>query len=238
MNASDAFQRLRRWTIHIVMIIAVSLVAAAPVLAGQDGALTWTEDAPTQVITPEEVQELIGVPAENVRVLWSVDYSTEQYPVVVKLRAHGTDGLPVYVFGYTDAGWSLLGSGAGPELGVTVNQDGPLSLAVTAPEKRSEPAGESITDADRGAEVIDRPEENAEASSSQNEAAEAYPSGGNIKMWLLAAALVIAGAILGVLALAVIGGGWYFKVYKPKHEDYDDDDEGMEYDDSDEESDD
>ena len=45
-------------------------------------------------------------------------------------------------------------------------------------------------------------------------------------------------ALIGALALAVIGGGWYFKVYKPKHEDYDDDDEGMEYDDSDEESDD
>lgn len=45
-------------------------------------------------------------------------------------------------------------------------------------------------------------------------------------------------ALIGVLALAVIGGGWYFKVYKPKHEDYDDDDEGMEYDDSDEERDD
>ena len=46
------------------------------------------------------------------------------------------------------------------------------------------------------------------------------------------------GVAEGALALAVIGGGWYFKVYKPKHEDYDDDDEGMEYDDSDEESDD
>ena len=34
-------------------------------------------------------------------------------------------------------------------------------------------------------------------------------------------------ALIGALALAVIGGGWYFKVYKPKHEDYDDDDEGM-----------
>ena len=45
-------------------------------------------------------------------------------------------------------------------------------------------------------------------------------------------------ALIGALALAVIVGGWYFKVYKPKHEDYDDDDEGMEYDDSDEESDD
>ena len=44
--------------------------------------------------------------------------------------------------------------------------------------------------------------------------------------------------LIGALALAVIVGGWYFKVYKPKHEDYDDDDEGMEYDDSDEESDD
>ncbi len=45
-------------------------------------------------------------------------------------------------------------------------------------------------------------------------------------------------ALIGVLALAVIVGGWYFKVYKPKHEGYEDDDEGMEYDDSDEESDD
>ena len=44
--------------------------------------------------------------------------------------------------------------------------------------------------------------------------------------------------LIGVLALAVIGGAWYFKVYKPKHEDYDDDDEGMEYDDSDDEFDD
>ena len=44
--------------------------------------------------------------------------------------------------------------------------------------------------------------------------------------------------LIGAMGLAIIGGGWYFKVYKPKHEDYDDDDEGMEYDDSDEESDD
>lgn len=45
-------------------------------------------------------------------------------------------------------------------------------------------------------------------------------------------------AIIGVLAILVVVGGWYFVVYKPKHEDYDDDDEGMEYDDSDEERDD
>ena len=45
-------------------------------------------------------------------------------------------------------------------------------------------------------------------------------------------------ALIGALALAVIGGGWYFKVYKPKHEGYDDDDEGMEYNDSEDERDD
>lgn len=45
--------------------------------------------------------------------------------------------------------------------------------------------------------------------------------------------------LIGALALVVIGGAWYFKVYKPKHEDYDDDDdEGMEYDDSEDEYDD
>ena len=45
-------------------------------------------------------------------------------------------------------------------------------------------------------------------------------------------------ALIGALALAVIGGGGYFKVYKPKHEGYDDDDEGMEYNDSEDERDD
>ena len=40
-------------------------------------------------------------------------------------------------------------------------------------------------------------------------------------------------ALIGALALVVIGGGWYFKVYKPKHEDFEDEDEGMEFDDSD-----
>ena len=44
--------------------------------------------------------------------------------------------------------------------------------------------------------------------------------------------------LIGALALAVIGGGWYFKVYKPNHEGYDDDDEGMEYNDSEDERDD
>jgi len=44
--------------------------------------------------------------------------------------------------------------------------------------------------------------------------------------------------LIGALALAVIGGGWYFKVYKPKHDNYDDDDEGMEYNDSEDERDD
>ena len=44
--------------------------------------------------------------------------------------------------------------------------------------------------------------------------------------------------ILGALALVVIGGGWYFKVYKPKHEEDDYDDEGMEFDDSEEDADD
>lgn len=42
-------------------------------------------------------------------------------------------------------------------------------------------------------------------------------------------------ALIGALALVVIGGGWYFKVYKPKHEDFEDEDEGMEFDDSDDE---
>lgn len=49
---------------------------------------------------------------------------------------------------------------------------------------------------------------------------------------------ILSYGLIGTMGLAIIGGGWYFKVYKPKHEDDDDDDEGMEYDDSDEERDD
>ena len=51
---------------------------------------------------------------------------------------------------------------------------------------------------------------------------------GSAKVYVLACAVV----------LAFIAGAYYFKVYKPKHEEDDSDDEGMEFDDSEDEADD
>ena len=45
-------------------------------------------------------------------------------------------------------------------------------------------------------------------------------------------------ALIGVAALVFIAGAYYFKVYKPRHEEGEYDDEGMEFDDSEDETDD
>ena len=45
-------------------------------------------------------------------------------------------------------------------------------------------------------------------------------------------------ALIGVAALVFVAGAYYFKVYKPRHEEGEYDDEGMEFDDSEDETDD
>ena len=73
----------------------------------------WTESAPSAEPTGEELAEATGVPAEELSVLWSLDYDTEEYPVEIVIEAPGTEGLPIYVMEYIDGGWVVIGTGTG-----------------------------------------------------------------------------------------------------------------------------
>ena len=172
-----------------IAVVCVLLMIALSVLPGfaetDERHRDWTEEEAERRITPEEAQELIEVPAERVRVLWSVEYGTEEYPVIVTFRASGTDGLPIYVFEYVGEQWILLGEGTGPELEVPVNEGGTLSLAVTLSGK------------------TDRPEDTEETRESESpkedKAAERPRNGGN--MWLFSTAGITVLAIFLALTL-------------------------------------
>ncbi len=181
---------LRIGTLFLCVLLLM-IVSVVPALAETDERhRSWTEEEAEQSITPEEVQELIAVPAERVRVLWSVEYGTEEYPVIVTLRASGTDGLPIYVFEYVGEQWILLGEGTGPELEVPVNEGGSLSLAVTLSEKTDRPE-DGTAEATAEAEETESPV--------ADKAAE-RPRNGGI-MWLMATGAITVIAIFGALTL-------------------------------------
>ncbi len=176
----------RRIGIAVVCALLMIALSVLPGFAETDERhRDWTEEEAERRITPEEAQELIEVPAERVRVLWSVEYGTEEYPVIVTFRAPGTDGLPIYAFEYVGEDWILLGEGTGPELEVPVNEGGTLSLAVTLSEK-----------SDR---AEDREETQKSERLAEEKAAKRPRNGGN--MWLLSTAGITVIAIFGALAL-------------------------------------
>ena len=134
MNSkSSSIRTARIILLAVIFLLAVSWTYLTSVgLAEQSQHSSWVETEASHTITPEEASALIGVPADDITVLWSRDYSTGQYPVIVTLHLAGLDGLPVYVFEYVDDKWALLGTQTAPVVEVQVNQDGSLS-AVTAP---------------------------------------------------------------------------------------------------------
>ena len=167
----------------LILILSASTGVSAFAESGS-GHQDWTEETASRTISPEEAEVLIETPAERVKVLWSVDYATEQYPVVVTLRAHGTDGLPIYAFEYVDGAWKLLGTGTGPEFSVPVEEGGTISLAVTVPEQRDEAENARP-------EALTHTEESA--------APAARRSGNNL--WLFATATITAASIAAALTL-------------------------------------
>lgn len=179
---------LKRFFCILSALLILILSASNGVSAfaeSSSGHQDWTEDVASRTISPEEAQELIDVPAERVKVLWSVDYATEQYPVVVTLRAHGTDGLPIYAFEYVDGVWILLGTGTGPEFSVPVEEGGTISLAVAVPEHRTEPESDA------------KP---LELSHSEESAVPKTQRRGN-NVWLFATAGITAASIAAALTL-------------------------------------
>lgn len=175
---------MRRLFQSLLLLVLIAALISPAYAEGEGEHQTWTEDAPTRTITTEETQAIIEIPAERIRVLWSVEYSTESYPVLVTLRAHGTDGLPVYAFEFVDGAWQLLGTGTGPELQVPVEAGGPISLAVAVPENGTEPESAAKP------EALAYPAE---------ETAARPQTGGNI--WLFTTLLITVAAIGGALLL-------------------------------------
>lgn len=112
----------------------LSVMLCAAIFAQTTGAsaeTSWTAGKATQVITAEEASRLTGVPPEELRVVWSADYSAQTYPVSVKLSLPGLDGLPVYVFERVGDQWVLLSVGTAPAVEIPVEQGGSLSAVTT-----------------------------------------------------------------------------------------------------------
>lgn len=93
----------------------------------------WTEDTPSETPTPEDASDAIGVPEEDVSILWTTDYDTETYPADVTISAPGTDGLTIYVLEYIDGEWQIIGSGTGPTVTVPISEDGPITVVAVPP---------------------------------------------------------------------------------------------------------
>ncbi|MCR5665039.1 MAG: hypothetical protein K6G17_09235 [Oscillospiraceae bacterium] len=121
----------RKAEIFACVWLAAALLSAACCASAPEAEASWTAVEAARTITPEEAEALTGVAADKLVVVWSADYSTETYPVVVKLRLSGLDGLPVYVFEDMDGEWALLTVGTAPDVDVPVERDGSLSAVTT-----------------------------------------------------------------------------------------------------------
>ena len=93
----------------------------------------WSETTPSVVPTPEEASEVTGIPEEQVSILWTLDYDTEDYPVDIVIDVPGTEGLPVYVLEYIGGGWVVIGSGTGPNVTIPVEERGTISVVTEIP---------------------------------------------------------------------------------------------------------
>lgn len=155
-------------TLWALLCLSLLLLCRTPASA-QAEAQPWTEAPATRTITAEEASALTGVPADRLLVLWSTDYSTEQYPAVATVSLPGLDGLPAYAFAYIDGAWALAAEGSAPLLQVPVTQDGPLSVAISK----------------------DRP--TVEAPQAEASAPGWLPAAAAVAVWGLAAVLVLLG---------------------------------------------
>ncbi|MCR4804795.1 MAG: hypothetical protein K5981_03990 [Clostridia bacterium] len=146
MNTGTSSARTARVLLMaLIFLIAASWVYLTAFGEGDGTAhLSWEEKDATHILTKEEASALTGVPVEKLTVVWSTDYSTEQYPVVVTLSLAGLDGLPIHVFEYMDDGWELLCTQTAPIVEVPVSRAGTLAAAA-APAAENAPAGEGIS---------------------------------------------------------------------------------------------
>ena len=93
----------------------------------------WVINAPTAALTPETASAITGIPLEEVGILWTRDYDTDDYPADITIDASGTDGLDVFVLEYVDGAWVLLGTGLGPMVTVPVTREGTISVVTRIP---------------------------------------------------------------------------------------------------------
>ena len=132
----------------------------------------WTEDEPSVEPSDEEASEATDVPEEEIDVIWTVDYDTENYPADVTIDAPGTDGLTIYILEYIDGEWVVIGEGTGPSVTFPVQQGGTISVVVRHPQPQ-------------------RP--------AKDTTAKAPKTGDN--SWLIATAAVTAVAIAGAIVM-------------------------------------
>lgn len=129
----NGFRPLSRLLLTAALLAAVGAWTCLPAAAqSTEPHRSWTESEATHTITAGEASALTGVPADRLSVLWSVDYSAEEYPTVARISAPGLDGLTVYVFEYLGGDWTLLTTGTGPLVDAPVNEGGSLCAVATA----------------------------------------------------------------------------------------------------------
>lgn len=131
-RSSEGFRRVPRGLIAAVLTVAaLTWTYMSAVAQTTEPSAKGTGNEATHTITQAEASALTGVPADKLSILWSVDYSREEYPAKTRISAPGVDGLPIYVFEYIADAWVLLQTGTGPQLDVTVQEGGSISVVAT-----------------------------------------------------------------------------------------------------------
>lgn len=146
-------------TVVILCIGAVSVLAtgstedAVEITEATDGSgnAVQYEMKETSIpwLTSEIVSKLSGDPADEIKVLWQVDLTSEVLPATFTYNCNGTDGNKLYSCHWTGSEWELMNTGVGPTITTTYTSLSPVGVAVRvkkADSDSSKPATSTSTE--------------------------------------------------------------------------------------------
>lgn len=128
--------------ISLVMICSLSFVALATdspdgvvdISGAKDSngsAIEYTtNDTTVPLCTPEICSRLTNVPADQLKLLWQKDISSDTHPATFTFTCNGTDNKTVYVLHYNGSDWELITSGTGPSVTATFPDLSPVAVFV------------------------------------------------------------------------------------------------------------
>ena len=89
-----------------------------------------TDDTTVPLCTPEICSRLTNVPADQLKLLWQKDISSDTLPATFTFTCGGTDNKTVYVLHYNGSDWELITSGTGPSVTATFPDLSPVAVFV------------------------------------------------------------------------------------------------------------